>query len=89
MSAPAVAPKHPAATPAQRRILDAIGCGDSSPIMTKRTRDAMLKAGLIEEVSKRVMPGALPLIIRQFQMPIPVHMAWCDYQSAVHDGAVK
>ena len=39
------APKHPGRTPAQRRVLDAIGCGNNSPRMVAAVRDAMLKAG--------------------------------------------
>ncbi len=73
-------PKHPGKTPAQRRALDAIGCGNYSPIMANSTRDALLKAGLIVEISPRhEKAGALwaAVVIRQFQMPIPVHMQWC------------
>jgi hypothetical protein len=44
------APKHPGRTPAQCRVLDAIGCGNNSPRMVAAVRDAMLKAGLIVEI---------------------------------------
>lgn len=70
--------KHPGKTAAQRRVLDEIGCGNYSPIMSNKTRDAMLAAGLIVELSPRfVGDGPFAVRIRQFEMPISVHMDWC------------
>jgi len=71
--------KHPGKTAAQRRVLDAIGCGDHSPYMAKATRDAMLRDGLIVELSPLEIPvfGSLKMQVRQFDMPLPVHFAWC------------
>lgn len=72
--------KHPGKSAAQRRALDQIGVGNYAPIMANATRDAMLRDGLIVEIE----PMALGhdrfglMTVRQFQMPIPVHMAWCD-----------
>jgi len=75
--------KHPGKTAAQRRALDEIGCGNHSPYMAKATRDAMLRSGVIVELSPRHEPfGPFTITIRQFEMPIPVHMAWCDAMSA-------
>ena len=72
-------PKHPGTTPAERRVLDAIGCGDSCPPMTARTRDAMLRKGLIHKVGERELGrdrfGAISLPV--YEMPIPIHMVWC------------
>ena len=68
--------KHPGKTPAQRRALDQIGAGNYSPIMSDRTRDSMLGAGLIEELTPIIIQGVR---VRQFQMPIPVHMQWCSW----------
>lgn len=68
---------HPGKTPAQRRVLDQIGCGNYSPIMAKATRDALLKAGLIEAMGARILPGRFPVHIQEFQMPLAIHMAWC------------
>ncbi len=74
-----VAPKHPGHTPAQRRALDAIGCGNNTPIMARSTRDAMLRADLIMRLPDRVIGTGWPVVrIEQFEMPIPVHMAWCE-----------
>lgn len=73
------APPHPGKTLAQRRVLDAIGCGNHSPMMSKATRDALLKADLIQPIGHHVV-GSGPLAVRveQFDMPVSVHMAWCD-----------
>jgi hypothetical protein len=71
--------KHPGKTAAQRRALDAIGCGNYSPIMAAATRDALLAAGAIEPCGVRVLGrGALAVSIPEYQMPIPVHMQWCS-----------
>lgn len=81
-------PKHPGRTPAQRRVLDAIGCGDNAPWMTNQTRDAMLKAGLIVQCADKLIPlnphqpSGLQIHITQFEMPIPIHMRWCDHWAA-------
>ena len=82
-------PKHPGRTPAQRRVLDAIGCGDNSPHMSPIIREIMLRDGLIVELGPRLIFGPsnspidrIPVKIRQFEMPIPVHMQWCDAVAA-------
>lgn len=62
---------HPGRTAAERAALDSIGCGNYTPKMTNRVRDTMLDAGLIEECGLRGDP------VRQFQMPVGVHMRWC------------
>lgn len=71
--------KHPGKTKAQRQALDAIGCGQFSPRMAKKTRQALLDAGLIQEVGRKVLGqdrfGVID--IPEYQMPIPVHMQWC------------
>lgn len=79
--------KHPGKTSAQKRILDEIGCGNHAPIMAKSTMARMLADGLIVEIGSRSEPfiGGLKMTIRQFDMPTPVHMAWCDFQSEQHD----
>lgn len=73
-------PRHPGKTPAQRRVLDQIGCGNNSPIMAKATRDKLLREGLITELPPMRVPvfGNLCMEVRQFEMPIPVHMQWCE-----------
>lgn len=76
-------PRHPGRTAAQRRILDTIGCGNSSPIMARSTRDAMLAAGLIVKTGERIY-GSGPLAARvdEYEMPVPVHMQWCGFCAA-------
>lgn len=71
---------HPGKTKAQRRVLDAIGCGDFLPPMSARTRDALLKAGLICK-SEPIAIGKDRfgvIKIPQFYMPLPVHIQWCQ-----------
>lgn len=77
---------HPGNTPAQRRALDEIGCGNFSPVMAPRTREALLKAGLIEPCGHKLV-GEKPFQLRvdEYQMPLPVHKAWCDHQSEEWD----
>ena len=71
--------KHPGKTPTQRRILDAIGCGDYSPLMAPRTRQALLEAGLIEPCGYMMVgEGAFAVKVIEYQMPISVHMQWCE-----------
>lgn len=77
-SRPPGTPKHPGRTPAQRRVLDEIGTGNFSPAMTIVTRDTMLLEGLIETVGEHhVGKGPLAPVVKEYQMPIAVHLAWC------------
>lgn len=71
-------------TPAQRRVLDDIGCGNPSPIAGERTINALLRRGLIFELPEAQMPvfGALMMRVRRFDMPIQVYMEWCDLCAA-------
>ena len=74
--------KHPGKTPAQRRVLDAIGCGNYSPIMAKATRDKLLREGLIVELAPlESRAGPFRMVIRQFDMPTAVHIQWCEAMS--------
>lgn len=69
---------HPGRTKAERAALDKIGCGDRHPFAWKSPmRDRMLKAGLIVEIAPLILPGRFTIRIRQFDMPISVHMQWC------------
>ncbi len=74
---------HPGKTKAQRDALDRIGCGDNCPPMSDRTRDRMLEEGLIRQLSDKLVGSDAfgPITIPQFEMPIPVHMQWCDAMS--------
>ena len=73
--------QHPGRTAAQRRVIDHIGAGNHSPLMAKTTRDAMLNAGLIHEIpGKSVLSiSGIRITVRQFNLPISVHMAWCNW----------
>ena len=68
-----------AKTKAQNRVLDEIGCGNYSPIADKRTIAALLEQGLIDELSPRIVgSGPFAVHVRQFQMPIHIHIRWCE-----------
>lgn len=78
--------RHPGKTASQRRILDEIGCGNHSPSMHRATQANLLKAGLIEKCGERIIGSGWSAIkIDEFQMPIPVHMQWCEAMSAEID----
>lgn len=71
--------KHPGKTEAQRRALDMIGCGNHSPWMPNKTRDVLLRDGLIVEITPMYIgSGWTRAEIKQYGMPIPVHMQWCE-----------
>jgi len=74
---------------AQRRVLDAVGCGNHSPIAARRTIEAMLAKGLLFEIEPIRLPifGGLHMNVRQFDMPIHVHIAWCDLCSSEYEGS--
>lgn len=80
-------PEHPGRTQAQRRAIDAIGCGNHAPIMSDKTRDSLLRDGLIERVGEpRIGKGAPTVTAQEYQMPIPVHMVWCAAVAKDEDG---
>ena len=78
---------HPANTPAQRKILDEIGCGNYSPIMQDATRRSLLRQGLIQKCGeKRIGNPPFHVTIIEYQMPIPVHIQWCEYHAQEYEG---
>ncbi|MGA4553556.1 hypothetical protein [Methylorubrum aminovorans] len=79
-------PPHPGRTPAERRALDAIGCGDTLPAMHPKVRRNLLDAGLIEQTGTTARRDALgPYEVPQYEMPIPVHMQWCSAVAATDE----
>lgn len=79
--------KHPGRTKAQREALDQIGCGNACPPMARATAKALVRHGLIQRCEdKGLGRDRFGLIaIPQFQMPIPIHMQWCEFQAATCD----
>lgn len=73
-------PKHPGRTKAQRDALDRIGGGDKFPPMSRQTRDALLRDGLIVKVGEKTLGKDRFVAIRipQYEMPVSVHYAWCQ-----------
>jgi hypothetical protein len=79
--------KHPGKSPAQRRVLDEIGCGNYIPRMSPATRKTLLDKGLIEPCGEMVICRDRfgTVSATEFQMPIPVHYQWCKFWSENHD----
>ena len=70
-------PPHPGRTSAQRRALDAIGCGQP-PRCSAKTVAALLDAGLIIDAGTETRRDTLgEYRIPAYEMPTPVHIAWC------------
>ena len=80
-------PDHPGRTPAQRLALDAIGCGNPSPIMAPATRRALLDGGLIAEVGQQIVGRDRfgDVTVPAYDMPIPVHWQWCAAIAAIDE----
>lgn len=83
---PETRPPHPGRTPAQRKALDAIGCGQH-PGCAPKTVAALLRDGLIVHVGDRVVGHDRFGTIRipEYEMPIPVHMQWCSAVAATDE----
>ena len=79
--------KHPGKTPAQRRVLDQIGCGNYRPIADGGTLASMLRQGLIVELPpvRFPLPPLGYMEIREFDMPTLIHMRWCEAMSSECD----
>ncbi len=79
-------PPHPGRTAAERRALDAIGCGNFTPAMAPKVRQRLLEAGLIVQCGERLI-GRSPLAVRipEYEMPIPVHFQWCSAVAATDE----
>jgi hypothetical protein len=79
--------KHPGKTAAQRRVLDLVGCGDYCPPAKRATLDKMVEQGLLIRLpDKRIGSDSFGVIaLPQFEMPIPVHYAWCSYWAEQED----
>lgn len=74
--------KHPGRTRAERKVIDAIGGGNHSPPMRDMVRERMIEDRLIERIEDRVIPDRLGEIrIVQVDLPLAVHMQWCNWCS--------
>lgn len=79
-------PPHPGRTPAERRALDAIGCGETLPVMHPKVRQNLLDAGLIEQCGERqIGAGPFAAHVPIYQMPVLVHFLWCSAVAATDE----
>lgn len=65
----------------QKQILDALGCGNYSlkyVMPTKKSIEGLLEKGLIRSLGFITISGVK---IPEYEMPIAVHLKWCEYQS--------
>jgi len=70
---------HPGKTPAQRRVLDEMGCGGKTPRMSPQVRDALLRQGLIEQCGETIFQDRFGIIrVPEYEMTIAAHIQWCD-----------
>lgn len=46
-----------------------------------RTAAALVRRGLIEE-REQVLPGRIPVTVKRYEMPIHVHIRWCEWCAA-------
>jgi hypothetical protein len=79
-------------TRAQQEAFEQIATGNSLPPMRPRTRDVLLKRGMIFEAGKRVLGrdrfGAIE--VPAYEVPTPEHIEWCAWCSAqVEAGASR
>ncbi|QGY03583.1 hypothetical protein MMSR116_18075 [Methylobacterium mesophilicum SR1.6/6] len=76
---------HPGRTSAERRALDRVGCGEP-PGCSHRTLRNLLSAGLLVEAGSQTRRDTLgPFQVPVYEMPIPVHMAWCSAVAATDE----
>ena len=69
---------HPGRTSAERRALDAIGCGQP-PACSSKTLRNLLDAGLIVDQGGETRCDALGSYrVPSYAMPILVHYQWCS-----------
>lgn len=72
--------RHPGKTSAQRAVLDQIGCGDCCPPGHPKTFAKLVELGLLHRLQDKVIGRDRfgVIAIPQFEMPVHVHMQWCD-----------
>jgi hypothetical protein len=66
-------------TPAQERALGLIAIGLDGCLHPKPVA-ALLAKGLIEE-STETLPGRFPVKVKRYEVPLHVHVVWCQWCS--------
>ena len=90
MTPPNTVPHPGRANNTYRRVLDEIGGGNPAPVMSKKTRDALESAGLIERLTDRVVGGKVcPINVRQYRMPAAVTWQWCAATGTPYPAWIK
>lgn len=52
----------------------------------ERTLSSLVRKGYLEEFEQVIrQPGQLPLIVKRYEVPIPVHIRWCNWCSENFD----
>lgn len=70
-------------TPRQREAFEAIATGNALPSAHKKTLERLEKCGLIVRLADKVLGRDRfgTVSIPQFEVPIPIHMQWCQWCS--------
>jgi hypothetical protein len=71
------APKHPGRTSVERRILDYVGSGVTRPRAKASTLEKMVNDGLLTPI--------YTCLAVDYEMPIAVHIQWCNYWASRPD----
>jgi hypothetical protein len=64
-------------TKSQLSVFEQI-CINDDAAHNQRTLDSLVRRGLIEEYDER---QDVIFVIKRYRVPIPVHMAWCEWAS--------
>ena len=71
---------HPAPKGAQRVMFEKIATGDCSPSGAASTRRALVEKGLIKQIGfSHIGRPPFQVKIPQFEVPIHIHMQWCEW----------
>lgn len=66
-------------SPQQRDVIDQIGCNIDIG-HHPRTLDSLERMGLIESFNE-VLGGRFPIRVKRYEMPLWVHIQWCEWCS--------
>lgn len=63
-------------------------CVGQQPRMARRTVAALLDRGLIQKAGDRTFGSGWSAVkVPVYEVPVPVHMAWCEWCAKQGDGA--
>lgn len=73
-------------TKAQRQWFERIATGTHGSLVPKKTMAVLLERGLVEHIgNQKFGSGPLAVLVKEYDVPIPVHVQWCQWCSEVVD----